>query len=311
MERIRAQLARDQAAQEATTLVNEGRQREAALQTAMGENGIDSSVGSSVVALNALRDKDTLDAMTRIYTGEVEATGHLNEAGLYDRKAQYDRQTGALGAGSKLLGGMFDAFRLAGGLKFGKRRRVRADGRLTWRTSLQTSLRRRRVRASSSGSRRVRRRLRSAVGTRGRQLWRCSRQGRRADRRCGRELQERSGHPRRVQSAKVVRRFPGGRERKMAAASRGVKDGAKDFAKGYMNGSGEEPKPGAQPEDTFTSRSSAWLDANVKNMPDTRRAEWGRAWSSTARASRPSRLGPNWNRATATTSRKSANSLIG
>lgn len=120
MERIRAQLARDQAAQEATTLVSEGRQREAALQTAMGENGIDSSVGSSVVALNALRDRDTLDAMTRIYTGEVEATGRLNEAGLYDRKAQYDRQAGALGAGSKLLGGMFDAFRLAGGLKFGK-----------------------------------------------------------------------------------------------------------------------------------------------------------------------------------------------
>lgn len=69
--------------------------------------------------------------------------------------------------------------------------------------------------------------------------------------------------------------FQAAENEKMAAASRGVKDGAKDFAKGYMNGSGEEPKPGAQPEDTFTSRSSAWLDANVKNMPDTRRAEWG------------------------------------
>lgn len=120
MEMIRAQTARQQAGQEATVLANEGRAKEATAAVAMGESGIDSTQGSSAVALNALRDKDTLDVMTRIYTGEVEATGHVNEALMNTRKATYDAQAGGIGAGAKLLGGVFDAFRLAGGLKFGK-----------------------------------------------------------------------------------------------------------------------------------------------------------------------------------------------
>ena len=115
----RAQLARDQASQETTRIVMQGRQKEATLAASYGENGIDANFGSSAVALDALRDTTTLDAMTRVYAGEVTARGDEADARLALTRGAQEQRAGYLGAGTRLLGGAADSLKLLGGLKLG------------------------------------------------------------------------------------------------------------------------------------------------------------------------------------------------
>lgn len=75
---------------------------------------------------------------------------------------------------------------------------------------------------------------------------------------------------------KTFSEFQTAENERMANATRDVKDGAKDFSKNYMNGTGAVGPDGQTPvpEDTFTARSKAWLDQHLGRADDKTRAQW-------------------------------------
>ncbi len=105
--------ATDQAAVKASEVAREGRQRTAALRAGAIQNGFEIS-GSMSDLLQQTERQGTLDYLTAVYDGSVQATGLNATAANYRRQKSSALTGGALGMGAQALGGVADIYRTRG-----------------------------------------------------------------------------------------------------------------------------------------------------------------------------------------------------
>ena len=108
-----AKTSTEQAAYKAAAIEKQTRLRTQATQGAMLQNGLELS-GSATDLVNAERDQGHLDALTAIYDGTVRANNATNAAKLESRKAANSYLSGFIGAGTKLMSGVADAYKGSG-----------------------------------------------------------------------------------------------------------------------------------------------------------------------------------------------------
>lgn len=108
-----AKQSQEQAALKAGEVARETRQRTAAARAGALQNGFELT-GSMNDLLDQTDRQGQLDYLTAVYDGSVQATGLNASAKLYKSQATSALIGGALGVGSKALGGVADVYRARG-----------------------------------------------------------------------------------------------------------------------------------------------------------------------------------------------------
>ena len=117
---INAQTSNEQAAAQAGQKMRETNQRMASGRAAVMQNGFEVA-GSPLDVLDQAQAQGNLTYLTSIYDGKVKATGYENNATLLRSEAANAQTAGIIGAGTKLFGGLSDAYRFSqGGATFGQ-----------------------------------------------------------------------------------------------------------------------------------------------------------------------------------------------
>ena len=110
---MQAKQAQDQASVKAGEVARDTRQRLAAARAGGIQNGFELT-GSLNDLLDQTDRQGQLDYLTAVYDGSVQATGLNASAKLYKNQATNALIGGALGMGSKALGGVADVYRMRG-----------------------------------------------------------------------------------------------------------------------------------------------------------------------------------------------------
>lgn len=111
--RVQGQQAQDQASLRAGEVARDTRQRLAATRAGAIQNGFELT-GSMNDLLDQTERQGTLDYLTAVYDGSVQATGLAATSKMYKRQASSALIGGALGAGAQALGGVAQVYRQKG-----------------------------------------------------------------------------------------------------------------------------------------------------------------------------------------------------
>jgi hypothetical protein len=107
------QVAQSQAAYKAAQIEKQTRMKVASASGGMLENGLELT-GSNTDILNNIADYGKLDELTAVYDGSVQKTSYANQAQLDKMSGQNSLIAGYMGAGSKVLSGVANAYKGSG-----------------------------------------------------------------------------------------------------------------------------------------------------------------------------------------------------